>query len=74
MMKNILIIFLLLHLNTGFSQKKSTSSVKQQMKDFSIFKNEILANSAGLYFYNTEEEFNNQLDSLELGLQIPRNI
>ena len=72
-MKNILIIFLLLHLNTGFSQKKSTSSVKQQMRDFSIFKNEILANSAGLYFYNTEEEFNNQLDSLELGLQIPRN-
>ncbi len=72
-MKGFLLILSILFSLFGFSQKKdSKSSVKSQLKDFKVFKTEILSNSAGIYFYTTKEQFQNELDSLEAKLQTPQ--
>lgn len=57
----------------SYSQKIETKNIKHQLKDFSIFKDAILSNSAGLYYYNTIEEFNSRLDSLENEFKTPKN-
>lgn len=64
---NKLILFALFFLPIiSFSQKdKSDKLIKNQLEDFEIFKEAILLNSAGIYFYNTEKEINDRIDSLE---------
>ena len=42
------------------------------MKDFEIFKKAIISNSAGLYYYTTEKEFADKLDTLRNALLVPR--
>ena len=73
-MKIILFFLSILLAFFSFSQKKDTkSSVKNQLKDFKVFKTEILSNSAGIYFYNTKEQFQSSLDSLEKSLSYPQS-
>lgn len=65
------LIFLVLLFVTffGFSQiDHSDKLIKNQLEDFEIFKEAILLNSAGIYFYNTEKEINERIDSLKRDL------
>ncbi len=65
------LIFLSLFFVTffGFSQNEhSDKLIKNQLEDFEIFKEAILLNSAGIYFYNTEKEINDRIDSLKIEL------
>lgn len=72
-MKIILILLTVLFTTYGISQNPAKkSNVKNQLKDFAIFKEAILSNSAGLYYYNTEQQFSNRLDSLEKELNEPK--
>lgn len=65
-----LLFFLFFGIHSIFSQEKV---VDQQLKDFSIFKNALLTNSAGLYYYSTEKEVENRFDSLEKVLKTPKS-
>lgn len=72
-MKFILILLTVFFATYGLSQNSpKKSSVKKQLKDFSIFKEAILSNTAGLYYYNSEKEFADRLDSLEKVLHEPK--
>jgi hypothetical protein len=71
-MQKILFIFSLLSISYGYSQNThSNKIVKNQLKDFKIFKESFTANSAGLYFYISEKEFESSINTLEKTLSTP---
>ena len=68
-MNKILFFALLFVSFFGASQQDNADRlIKNQLEDFEIFKEAILLNSAGIYFYNTEKEINERIDSLERDL------
>jgi hypothetical protein len=72
-MKILLFIFLFFCPFRGFTQsKRDQTIVNKQLKDFSIFQDAILTNSAGLYYYTTPAQFSKELHLLKTELSVPR--
>jgi hypothetical protein len=65
-MKTFLFIISFLSLSNVYSQNvHSKNGIKKQLKDFKIFKESFLSNSAGIYFYASEKEVENNINELE---------
>jgi hypothetical protein len=73
-MKIAILLLTYFFIFNSYSQRtKDSKQIKKQLKDFKIFKREINANAAGLYFYNSKEEISSRFDSIEKILNTPQN-
>lgn len=63
----------LLFCSLSFGQNKDSVQLLEQIEDFKLFKQEITANSAGLYFYNDSTSIEEQFNLLENALKKPLN-